>query len=103
KVPTFAASAFRGTGVVETLKAVTLTVFKHVRDGGLAGINGSPAPVPKAVPTPSPGQSPKPAMVANIGVPAGLGGALPRPPTTSGPGAFVPPRTASQTSPSPAL
>ena len=34
-VRTFAASALTGAGVVETLKAITLKVFKHVRDGGM--------------------------------------------------------------------
>ena len=91
KVPTFTASAYRGQGVVETLKAVTLTVFKHVRDGGLAGISGPkpvasaaarttqsvpvlgnvPSAVPSAVPAAIPGPaSPTPAQ------------GLPRPPTT---------------------
>lgn len=91
KVPTFTASAYRGQGVVETLKAVTLTVFKHVRDGGLAGISGAkpaaspaarttqsvpvlgsvPSAVPSAVPQAIPGPaSPTPAQ------------GLPRPPST---------------------
>jgi signal recognition particle receptor subunit beta len=81
KVPTFAASAFRGTGVVETLKAATLTVFKHVRDGGLAGING--APRSQSSPPASAGAS---AGVRPAAVPAPapiMGTALPRPPTTS--------------------
>jgi signal recognition particle receptor subunit beta len=77
KVPTFAASAFRGTGVVETLKAITLTVFKHVRDGGLAGMNGQPAAKPAAGATPAPGTKPAPA-------PAAIGTSLPRPPSTAG-------------------
>ncbi len=37
KVPYMKASAYTGQGVVETLKQVTLGVFKHVRDGGLGG------------------------------------------------------------------
>jgi mutual gliding-motility protein MglA len=41
-IPYFEASAFKGVGVVETLKAVTLTVFKHVRDGGLQGLGTAP-------------------------------------------------------------
>ncbi len=45
-VAAFQASAIRGTGVVETLKAATLTVFKHVRDGGLKNIGRGPAPAP---------------------------------------------------------
>jgi signal recognition particle receptor subunit beta len=40
-VATFRASAFTGAGVVETLKHVTLAVFKHVRDGGFAGQRGT--------------------------------------------------------------
>ncbi|MBI1947072.1 MAG: GTPase [Deltaproteobacteria bacterium] len=81
KVPTFTSSAYRGQGVVETLKAITLTVFKHVRDGGLAGISGVKPPaaapgarasaVPAAVPSVVPGPaSPTPAQ------------GLPRPPPT---------------------
>lgn len=81
KVPTFAASAYRGTGVVETLKAVTLTVFKHVRDGGLAGINGAggAAGAPRAAPTPAPA-----ARAVSAPAPAAVSSALPRPPSTSG-------------------
>ncbi|MBI5493430.1 MAG: GTPase domain-containing protein [Deltaproteobacteria bacterium] len=37
RVPHFRSSAYTGQGVVETLKHITLAVFKHVRDGGLAG------------------------------------------------------------------
>ncbi len=75
RVPTFSASAFRGTGVVETLKAITLTVFKHVRDGGLAGINGAQKPAPvqqtqRATPAPAPTPS--------------SGSSLPRPPSSGG-------------------
>lgn len=83
KVPTFAASAFRGTGVVETLKAATLTVFKHVRDGGLAGING----VPRTSPAAAPAAAPMGARPAAVPAPAPImGTALPRPPTTSAAG-----------------
>lgn len=86
KVQTFAAAAMRGAGVVETLKAITLKVFKHVRDGGLAGIgaatedsaapsaaNSSPSAPPQQQPlnrgTPIPtlmpaGPAPRPAPVA---------------------------------------
>jgi mutual gliding-motility protein MglA len=88
KVPTFTASAFRGTGVVETLKAATLTVFKHVRDGGLAGINGAaggPGAARPAAGRSAPGPAP-------ISAPAAAG--LPRPPSTSGvPGAAASART----------
>lgn len=121
KVPTFAASAFRGQGVVETLKAATLTVFKHVRDGGLAGINGVPrtnsssgvsatpaavvvsqSPAPAAVPRAVPGvDTPQPAPITS---------SLPRPPaqgssaggslSAHGGGARTP---MAQVTPSPAL
>lgn len=50
KVPSFEGVAFRGKGVVETLKAITMGVFKHVRDGGLNNLPTSPggaAPRPK--------------------------------------------------------
>lgn len=43
KVPYFEASAFQGAGVVETLRAVTMQVFKHVRDGGATGAKKAPA------------------------------------------------------------
>ena len=89
KVPTFAASAFRGQGVVETLKAATLTVFKHVRDGGLAGINGVPrtnsssgvtGAAPAAVQV---SQAPRPVAVP---APAAMSTSLPRPPSTNAAG-----------------
>lgn len=43
KVQSFSAAAIRGAGVVETLRAVTLMVFKTVRDGGLTGGATAPA------------------------------------------------------------
>lgn len=84
KVPTFTASAFRGTGVVETLRAITLTVFKHVRDGGLAGVGGggAPAAAPRpAAPTPAAG-SPRPMGAAPAPVAAPVTAGLPRPPSS---------------------
>ncbi|MCP4504560.1 MAG: GTPase [Deltaproteobacteria bacterium] len=42
KVNSFEGIAFRGKGVVETLKAITMGVFKHVRDGGLNNLPTSP-------------------------------------------------------------
>ena len=70
KVQTFEASAYRGLGVVETLKAITMTVFKHVRDGGLQGITqAKQAPAPPAA-----AQAPD-AVVADAAT------RLPRPPT----------------------
>jgi hypothetical protein len=95
QVQTFAASAFRGTGVVETLKAVTMTVFKHVRDGGLANLGSSPStsqarPSPAPVVTSSPQAVPlavpsRPPAAVPTGVPANVAGALPRPPPASAP------------------
>lgn len=81
KVPTFTSSAYRGQGVVETLKAITLTVFKHVRDGGLAGISGAkpPAAVPSARPTGVPAAVPS--LVPGPAAPTPAQG-LPRPPPT---------------------
>lgn len=95
KVPTFTASAYRGTGVVETLKAATLTVFKHVRDGGLAGINGAGGGAAAATPRPAA----RPTVPAAVPVPAAMSGstaatsALPRPPTTSAAAAVSTART----------
>jgi mutual gliding-motility protein MglA len=80
KVQTFTASAFRGQGVVETLKAVTLTVFKHVRDGGLAGMGGGPSK-PASTPTAT---STAPRPVASMGTAPSqppMASALPRPPS----------------------
>lgn len=95
KVPTFAASAFRGVGVVETLKAATLTVFKNVRDGGLAGINGAPRTTgaPAAV-----SQAPRP-----VSVPAAISSSLPRPPSTSATAGVAARTPMAQVSSSPAL
>lgn len=90
KVPFFEASAFKGVGVVETLKAVTLTVFKHVRDGGLQNLSKPPATgankvqvqVPASMPSsPTTGAAPAPVPVAPQ-TPAAA--ALPRPPSMSG-------------------
>jgi signal recognition particle receptor subunit beta len=71
KVPTFAASAFRGQGVVETLKAATLGVFKHVRDGGFAGLSNAPGAPTATSPAPQP-------------APVPLSSSLPRPPAAPG-------------------
>ena len=66
KAQTFLASAFHGTGVVETLKAITMTVFKHVRDGGLANLAQSPSgrlpsgSYAAVSPVPHPGSAPAP-------------------------------------------
>jgi mutual gliding-motility protein MglA len=107
-IPFFEASAFKGVGVVETLKAVTMTVFKHVRDGGLQGLGTAPRPTPGPLRTPSssgvagmsnsgPMSVLAPAPIT-VSVPAtplpstlGVGGALPRPPQFDGMG-----RTSSQ-------
>ncbi len=76
KVPFFEASAFKGIGVVETLKAVTLTVFKHVRDGGMQNL-GKPAASRSTVAVPTGAPAPVPAAVP--------GAALPRPPSAPRP------------------
>lgn len=81
KVPYFEASAFKGIGVVETLKAITMSVFKHVRDGGMQGMNTK---APPAAPTPAAApaaRAPAPAPVPT----APLAANLPRPPTGTRP------------------
>jgi signal recognition particle receptor subunit beta len=80
KVPYFEASAFKGIGVVETLKAITMSVFKHVRDGGMQGLGGKPPP---AAPTPAPASAPRAAPAAVSTSPAAAN--LPRPPTGTRP------------------
>ncbi len=89
-VPYFEASAFKGIGVVETLKAITMSVFKHVRDGGLQNM-GRPGPAPVGAPAPEPvGRSAAtplaaPAPVASMASASMAKSAmLPRPPTQSG-------------------
>lgn len=79
RVPSFEASAFKGIGVVETLKAITMSVFKHVRDGGLQGIGGgAPAARPAAAPAPvAPRAAPAPVATPSMVASA----SLPRPPT----------------------
>lgn len=99
KGPYFEASAFKGIGVVETLKAVTLTVFKHVRDGGLqnigkpAGASRNTVAVPASMPTPA-------AVPVAPSTPASA--ALPRPPSMSAPRPVAAP-TAPAAPPSEAL
>jgi signal recognition particle receptor subunit beta len=78
KVPFFEASAYKGVGVVETLRAITMTVFKHVRDGGLAGVSGAGgagAAKPKAAPAPV-----APSAPATTAPTSGSTSGLPRPP-----------------------
>jgi signal recognition particle receptor subunit beta len=89
-VPYFEASAFKGIGVVETLKAITMSVFKHVRDGGLQNM-GRPGPAPVGAPAAeSVGRSAAaplaaPAPVASMASASVVKSAmLPRPPTQSG-------------------
>ncbi len=79
KVPFFEASAFKGVGVVETLKAITMSVFKHVRDGGLAGVSGGAAGGAKS-PAKSAAAAPAPVSTA-----PSTSTALPRPPAGAGP------------------
>ena len=77
KVPYHEASAFRGIGVVETLKTITMSVFKHVRDGGLQNMNRTPPPaVPVAAPMQPAMQRAAPAAVPRTTSES----ALPRPP-----------------------
>ncbi len=73
------ASAFKGIGVVETLKAITMTVFKHVRDGGLQNMRRSPPP---AAPTAQATRAPAPAP-APVAAPTAKASALPRPPSAA--------------------
>jgi signal recognition particle receptor subunit beta len=68
RVATFEASAVRGLGVVETLKGITLQVFKHVRDGGLSKAGAAPGKpqvqanaAPAATTMRAPSQAPAPA------------------------------------------
>jgi mutual gliding-motility protein MglA len=95
-VPHFEASAFKGVGVVETLKGITLTVFKHVRDGGLQGLGAPPrAGTPRAstgntgpmspIAAPAPvtvvqgTSTPAPSLPSSLGSSSSSSG-LPRPP-----------------------
>ena len=59
KLKAFEASAFAGKNVVETLKYVTLQVFRHVRDGARKG-QSSPSPAAKQVPASIPATAPTP-------------------------------------------
>ena len=54
RVPHFKASAYTGAGVVETLKNITLAVFKHVRDGGLGARAGASPARPASAPASRP-------------------------------------------------
>ncbi len=82
KVAFFEASAFKGVGVVETLRAITMTVFKHVRDGGLAAASGSAgtaaAVAARTAKTPTATASPGTPPTAAPATAAGA--SLPRPP-----------------------
>jgi mutual gliding-motility protein MglA len=82
KVPSFEASAFKGVGVVETLKAITMSVFKHVRDGGLQGMSSKPAPAapaPTTTKAAAPAAAPAPTAAANLPRPPGGGRSTPAP------------------------
>ena len=96
-VETFNAAAVRGAGVVETLKAVTMKVFKHVRDGGLNRV-GAPPTVSQSVPRarPQPAPAPQPAAPSPTG-------SLPRPPTTGQMRAPRTPAPVAAEAPAPAL
>ncbi len=83
RVPFFEASAFKGVGVVETLRAITTGVFKHVRDGGLAGVQGAggatkTAKAPASSSSPSPSSS---SSSSSSSKPTATNASLPRPPT----------------------
>lgn len=81
KIKTFEASAFSGINVVETLKYVTLQVFRHVRDGSRKGQIGSK---PRAAKQPSASKAaPAPAPTAPLVSPAPL--QAPAPITHPGP------------------
>lgn len=83
RVPYFEASAFKGIGVVETLKAITMSVFKHVRDGGVAGMStkAPPAAPTAAAPTAAPAAAPTARVPAPAPVTTSPAAAnLPRPP-----------------------
>lgn len=87
QVPTFEASAFRGVGVVETLKSVTMGVFKHVRDGGLKNMGAPPAATARpraAAPRPAPAPQAAPQAMAQPRAPAPAAG-LPRAPSAPAP------------------
>jgi hypothetical protein len=99
KVPFFEASAFKGVGVVETLKAITMSVFKHVRDGGLAGVQGAGG---AAAPSKSSSRPAAAAPAATATGPVATTNALPRPPPGGGPRATAAPATATKTAPVPA-
>jgi hypothetical protein len=63
KVKTFTASAHAGQNVVETLKYITLEVFRHVRDGASKGKAkpDAPRPAAPAAAAPPPAATPAPA------------------------------------------
>ena len=79
-VKVFLSSAFTGQGVVETLKYITLAVFKHVREGSKTS-----KPKVKAKPTARPAAAAAPAAGA-----AGASAGLPSPPSASAPVATAP-------------
>lgn len=86
KVQSFEAMAFRGKGVVETLKAITMGVFKHVRDGGLNNIAQAPgAAAPRAKKKRPTGQQQAPAAQAQRQRRASPSQKLPAPPKTPAP------------------
>lgn len=89
KLKAFEASAFAGKNVVETLKHITLQVFRHVRDGARKGQSTysprprtSPAPVaaPAAKQPQAKSHLPQP-PVAETSIPAA---AIPRPNSVKG-------------------
>ncbi len=79
RVPTFEASAFKGIGVVETLKAITMSVFKHVRDGGMQNMGRAPTAAAARAPAPAPVAAAQPRATSLPRPPTGASGAVPRP------------------------
>jgi len=81
KVPYHEASAFKGIGVVETLKTITMSVFKHVRDGGLQNMNRTPPPAVPVASSPQPAMQPAMRPQSAAAPRATSESALPRPPS----------------------
>lgn len=93
---TFPAAAIRGTGVVETLRAITLHVFKTVKDGGLTGGKpkpaSTPAPAPRTAPVVASAAPVAPVVTPSHSAAGEAQHHLPRPP-----GSAAPPNAGPQT------
>jgi signal recognition particle receptor subunit beta len=91
----FAASAYQGTGVIETLQAVTMAVFKHVRDQGMKKNKPKKKPQPAGMgATTSPGSPAVQVGTSSIPgaapVQSGVMPAAPRPAPAAPPAPTVP-------------